>query len=147
VLLLALSVSCSKKSDGLRSVEVQAVLDGDTFDAVGGERIRLLGIDTPEKADECYGQEAFTILRDRLVDRTVQLELDVQIEDGFGRTLAYVYIDGELVNGEMLVQGAACVLIIPPNGRYANYFATLEDSARAAGTGLWTPCGGCDTPN
>ena len=142
-----MTAGCAKKSDGLRTVEVQAVLDGDTFDAVGGERIRLLGIDTPEKSDECYGQEAFTILRDRLVDRSVQLELDYQTTDDFDRTLAYVYIDGELVNGEMLSLGAACLLIIPPNGRYANYFATLEDSARAAGTGLWTPCGGCDTPN
>ena len=129
-------MGCSRESDGLRTVKVQAILDGDTFDVVGGERIRLLGIDTPEKSDECYGQEAFTILRDLLVDRSVQLELDYQVLDNFDRTLAYVYLDSELINGEMLALGAACLLIIPPNGRYANYFATLEDSARAAGLGL-----------
>lgn len=138
--------ACSPEGVNLRTVEVASVVDGDTFDTSSGERIRLLGIDAPEKDTECYGQEATQALRDRILSKTVELELDIVEIDAYDRTLAYVYLDGDFINGDLLRDGAACRLVIPPNDRYANYLATLEDSARASGAGLWLPCGGCDTP-
>ena len=143
--VLLLAAACSPEAT-LRTVTVSAVIDGDTFDTAAGERIRVLGVDAPEKDTECYGQEATQFLRDLIQGESVQLELDLVEFDDFERTLAYVYLDDLFVNGELLREGQACRLVIPPNDRYARYLATLEDSARVSGIGLWTPCGGCDTP-
>ncbi len=139
-LFLALPACAGGGGGGGRAVE--QVIDGDTFDLVGGERIRMLGTNA-----ECWGDDAFNFLSARIGGETVDLEYDLVREDDFGRTLAYVRVDDELVNATMLSEGQACLLIIPPNGQeYAAYFAALEDEARTAGRGLWAACGGCDTP-
>lgn len=147
VLFLA-TPACSGGGGGGGRV-VEQVVDGDTFDLEGGERIRMLGIDTPERGTnaECWGDEAFNYLSAKLGGKTVTLEYDVVREDTFGRTLAYVRLGDELVNATMLSEGQACLLIIPPNGaEYDTYFEQLENEARTAGRGLWAACGGCDTP-
>ena len=136
---------------GAKSHTVAAVVDGDTIEIEDGERVRLIGIDTPETSspEECWGDEAYAHLASLIGSSKVRLEYDVEREDAFDRTLAYVYTvdDDVFVNAKMLEDGAACLLLIPPNGeQFETYFASLEEGAQTADRGLWGACGGCDTP-
>ncbi len=88
------------------AARVERVVDGDTFvAAVAGrsERIRLIGVDTPETVDpdrpvQPYGREASSFAKHMLSDRTVRLEGDVEPRDRYGRLLAYVWLpDGDLL--------------------------------------------------
>ena len=129
---------------------VEHIVDGDTVDLdLDGreERVRLIGIDTPETKDqdspvECYGPEA-TALTEILIPpgTSVRLERDVEARDDYGRLLAYVHrSDGLFVNLELARQGAATVLSIRPNTAYAGTIADAVDEARRAGRGLWGAC-------
>ena len=134
------------------------VIDGDTVDIdIAGheERVRLLGIDTPEVflADgappECFGPESSAFTADLLTDGArVRLERDVVGRDDYGRLLAYVFVldagevtGGSLVNEAIVRQGYARPLIIAPNGAYATRLVAAATAAEAEGLGLW---GGCD---
>lgn len=129
---------------GGRDVVVTSITDGDTLRA-GDERVRLIGIDTPEVSGgvECYGREATEALA-RLVPvgSTVRLVADVEPRDRYGRTLAYVYrLDGEHVNLAMARDGYAVPLTVPPNVAHSDAFAAAAAEAREAGRGLWSACG------
>jgi micrococcal nuclease len=127
------------------SGEVVRVADGDTIRVAlaGGreERVRYIGIDTPEiTADECYADEA-TAFNARLVaGRRVRLVLDAEERDRYGRLLAYVYAGEVLVNAELVREGYAQPLTVPPNVRFEDRFARLARDARLAGKGLWASC-------
>ena len=133
------------------------VVDGDTIVVdLGGqeERVRLIGIDTPEsvaeeRPDQCYGTEASDEVKRLLPPGTeLILERDVEPRDQYGRLLAYVYrsVDDVFVNEVLVRDGYAGVLNYPPNDAYAERFRTLETAARSAGAGLWGVCGGPDEP-
>lgn len=130
------------------TVRVVAVVDGDTLDVAWGERrerVRLLGVDTPETVDPdrpvgCYGPEASAFTHRKLQGRTVRLEFDRERRDRFGRLLAYVDVDGVRFNDELLAGGYARLLVIPPNGRHARAMLDKELGARSAGRGLWGAC-------
>src|SRR5262245_104184 len=89
---------------------VERVVDGDTMVIAGGDRVRLIGVDTPEthhptKPAEPFGQEAFAFTRRMVEGRQVVLRFDPgEIKDRYGRTLAYVYVDGQFLNEELLLQ-------------------------------------------
>ncbi len=127
------------------------VVDGDTVvvDLDGAEeRIRLIGIDTPESVDpnrpvECFGPEASAYMAELLPPETrILLELDVEARDRYGRLLAYIYRadDGLFINAEMVAAGYASVYTFPPNVTYVDTFRTAERAAREGGLGLWTGC-------
>ena len=130
------------------SARVVQVIDGDTIDvdwAGRRERVRLLGVDTPETVDRdrpvgCYGPEASAFTSRRLQGRTVRLRFDRQPRDRYGRLLAYVEVDGRRFNDELLAGGYARLLVIPPNGRHARAMLDEELAARAAERGLWGAC-------
>lgn len=132
---------------------VARVVDGDTLRVdlpTGQERIRLIGMDTPEtkhpdRGIEPFGPEA-TAAAERLCPpgTQVRLELDVETRDQYGRLLAYVYLpDERMLNAEMLREGLARIYTFPPNVRHAQDFLQIERQARAAGRGMW----GQDAPN
>jgi micrococcal nuclease len=131
---------------------VVRVVDGDTIDVtVGGteERVRLIGIDTPETVKpntpvECYGPEASAHTKQLLPAGTpVYLERDMVARDDYGRLLSYVFrTDGVFVNRDLIDNGFARVLEIKPNLAYHVYFEQGADAARAAGLGLWSHCPG-----
>jgi len=129
---------------------VSAVVDGDTIDVTWAghrERVRLLGVDTPETVDPrrpigCYGEEASAFTHRRLAGRTVHLTFDRQRRDRYGRLLAYVDVDGRRFNDELLSGGYARVLVIPPNGLHGRAMLDEELAARSARLGLWGACGG-----
>ena len=124
-------------------VKVDSVLDGDTFRLKSGEKVRLIGIDTPEihhprKPVEYYGKEATEFARRMLEGKRVHLELDVQERDQYGRLLAYVYLeDSTFVNAELVKQGYAQVATYPPNVKYVELFIRLQREAREKKKGLW----------
>jgi micrococcal nuclease len=132
-----------------RLVRVTRVVDGDTLVVTGDERVRLIGVDTPETKKpgtpvQCFGRKA-TALTERLIDgRRVRLELDVEHRDRYGRLLAYVRRagDGLFLNAELVRRGYATALTVPPDVRYADRFVRLAREARQAGRGLWSACPG-----
>lgn len=128
--------------------DVVRVVDGDTIEVdLDGriEDVRYIGVDTPETVKpgepvQCWGPQA-SAFNHRLVDReTVRLVFDRELRDVYGRLLAYVYADGLFVNAELVRDGYARTLEIPPNTSRAEQLARLEQEAGEAGVGLWGAC-------
>ena len=129
---------------GPSSALVTRIVDGDTIELETGVKIRYLMVNAPETTsghNDCFGTEAVTFNTDLVLGKTVELSYDVECEDRFGRTLAYVTVDGVEVNSRMLERGYACLLHIPPDGdaRLAE-FKALESAAKTANRGLWGAC-------
>jgi micrococcal nuclease len=149
-----LLLGCSHAAATLAATaRVDHVVDGDTVEvAVGGhrERVRLIGVDTPEVfvergPPECYGPEASAFTKHLLPSGTaVRLERDVVGRDDYGRLLAYVYLvaDGRMINEELIDGGYARPLTIAPNAAFAARFVAGATAAEAAGLGLWGACRG-----
>jgi len=131
------------------------VIDGDTIDVrIGGreERVRLIGVDTPETRKpnspiECYGPEASAFTSALLpVGTRVLIERDTVGRDDYGRLLGYVHLvdaDGRpttFVNLEIVRTGYATPLSIEPNSTFAGDFAAAARAAEAADLGLWAAC-------
>ncbi|UCG60706.1 MAG: thermonuclease family protein [Candidatus Zixiibacteriota bacterium] len=83
---------------------VTAIIDGDTMELGGGDRLRLLSIDTPEK-DEPFYQEATDFLTEMALGKTARIEFADTRRDRYGRLLGYVYIDGIFINEAILENG------------------------------------------
>ena len=131
---------------GAVAAKVQRVVDGDTFVAsVNGrrERVRVIGVDTPEsvdpnRPDEPFGEEASNFAKHYLNGRTVRMAGDVEPRDRYGRMLAYVWLaDGTFWNALLAAEGYAQQLTIPPNVTYADLFRRLVSEARRNNRGLW----------
>lgn len=119
------------------------VVDGDTLQLEGGERVRLIGVDTPEtvapnRPVEFFGPEAAAFTRRMAEGKQVRLEFDRQRYDTYGRTLAYVYLleDGTFLNSEIIRQGYGYAYTRFPF-RYRDEFTRLEREARENRIGLW----------
>ena len=150
ILLVTLAASCGGEQlpDGVARVE--KVVDGDTVEvtlSTGRERVRLLGIDTPEtvhptKPVECFGPEASARLAELApVGSELRIERDVELRDRYGRLLAYLWTpDGTFINRSMVADGFARTLPINPNRAHRSTLADAEASARRAGAGLWSAC-------
>jgi micrococcal nuclease len=138
----------AQRRTAVDSFTVAAVVDGDTIEVVrDGERdtVRLLGVDTPETRHptepvECFGPESAAYTARRLTGRTVRLEGDVEARDRYDRRLAYVILDGERFNDELLRLGYAELLVIEPNHAHARTMLRAELEAKRAGLGLWSAC-------
>jgi micrococcal nuclease len=153
--LLAAACTPAMPVDG--TATVIEVIDGDTILVELGpvtEIVRLLGVDTPETKHptepvECYGPEASAHTAALLTPGTeVLLERDEEARDAFGRLLAYVHRadDGLFVNVALVEEGYADVLVLSPNDTYASALRDARARARDADAGLWSACGGTDTP-
>ena len=125
---------------------VERVIDGDTIEVTGDPgslTVRLIGVDTPESVhpDESknneYGKAASEWLGKLLTGKTVELEYGEEKTDTYGRTLAYVYLDGEMVNKMLLRNGLAKTMFIPPNTKYQKEFEQIEQTAKDNNTGFW----------
>lgn len=142
---------------GSPNAAVDRIVDGDTIVAdIAGrtERVRLLGIDTPEsvaenRPDQCYGAEAADYLATILpVGTAITLILDEEPRDQYDRLLAYVVRsrDDLFVNLDLLERGYAGVLVYEPNDHYESLFRAAARDAQVGGVGLWGVCGGPDVP-
>lgn len=141
--------SISELSDTATVIRVK---DGDTYfvklDSTDQEvTIRLIGVDTPEsvapdnyyKDNTAEGKEVSAIVKDKIkAGDKLSVEYDVQTEDKYGRTLAYLYFsDGKMIQEWLLENGYAQVMTIQPNSKYAEHFADIQHIAAENGIGLW----------
>lgn len=124
---------------------VVRAIDGDTLELDGRERVRLIGIDTPETHEasservRVFGERAKAFVRELVVGNSVRLEYErgALSRDRYGRTLAYVFLaDGRLLNLEILRAGYGFAYLRFPFAR-ANEFRDAEAEARRARRGLW----------
>lgn len=120
------------------------VVDGDTIILDGNERVRLIGVDTPEtkhpnKPVQYFGKEAYEFTKRMVEGKKVRLEYDWQRKDKYGRTLAYVFLeDGTFLNAEIIKQGYGFAYTRYPF-KYLEEFRKYEKEAREKQRGLWAP--------
>jgi micrococcal nuclease len=138
------------------NILVKRVVDGDTLVLASGERVRLIGIDTPEihESDKLHrdskrsqqsaseikkmGERSYQFTKGLVEGKPIRLEFDVEREDRYKRLLAYVYLkDGTFVNAEIVRQGYASLMTYPPNVKYADLLLKLYREARENKRGLW----------
>lgn len=142
-LLGACSTTGQPQSNGEMEATVQRVVDGDTVELSSGEKVRLIGVDTPETVKpnhpvEPYGKEASDFSKQLLTGQKVTLKFDVEPYDKYKRLLAYMYLqDGTFVNEKLIRDGYARIMTIPPNVAHADLFLEAEREARENNKGLW----------
>jgi len=118
------------------------VIDGDTIVLDGGEKVRLIGVDTPETKDprkpiQYFGEAAYRFTKSIAEGKRVRLEYDQHRIDKYGRTLAYVYLeDGIFLNAEIIKQGYGFAYTKYPF-KYLEEFRKYEREARENPRGLW----------
>lgn len=125
--------------------EVTRVVDGDTIEIEGGEKVRYIGIDTPETVDprkpvQCFGVEASKKNKELVEGKTVRLEKDITDRDKYSRLLRYVWVGDLFINLELVKQGFASSYSYPPDIKYQKEFLAAETEAREAKRGLWEAC-------
>ncbi|MEI6631975.1 MAG: thermonuclease family protein, partial [bacterium] len=144
------------KSYNYTDILVKRAVDGDTLQLESGERVRLIGIDTPEmheseklqrdaartKQDgttiQKLGRRSYEFTKNLVEGKRVSLEFDAEKYDRYKRLLAYVYLkDGTFVNAKIVEEGYASLMTIPPNVKYADLFLKLYQQARENRRGLW----------
>lgn len=141
---------------------VTRVVDGDTISvrtASGSDTVRLIGVDTPEiqwpsednnldkpKSEGCYALEAREYLQETVKGRQVQLQSDsIQpLRDTYDRRLAYVFVDNELINQNLIAEGYGKELTVNDGYEKQAGFKDAENSAREQQRGLWGNCEGRD---
>lgn len=119
------------------------MIDGDTIVIEGDERVRYIGIDTPELASsriagEYLAEEAKAFNRKMVEGKRIVLEFDHQKMDRYGRLLAYVYVGQTMVNEELVREGFARERAYPPNLKYQRKFESIEKDARNRKRGIWS---------
>ena len=121
-------------------VPVLFIGDGDIIHVqLGGvsEPLKLIGIEAAEDGQRC-SSEATAAIASLVEGETVRIDMDVSNRDAFGRLLRYVFLaDGTFVNAELVEAGWAAATDFPPDSRFAELLATLEDEAQSAGRGRW----------
>ncbi len=145
MLLSCYLLSHAQAADAISPVrQVTRVIDGDTLVLDGDEKVRLIGVDTPEtvhpkKPVERFGKEASVFTKRQAEGKKVRLEYDTGTgrKDRYGRTLAYVYLpEGTLLNLEIVRQGYGHAYTRFPFSRMEE-FRAAEREAREEGRGLW----------
>ena len=118
------------------------VIDGDTVELSKSGRARLIGVDTPEVhgGAECFGREASAFAKRRLAGRQVRVRRGVDERDRYGRLLVYLYVDDRMFNEDLVREGYASPLTVPPNVEHAETFVRLARRARDQELGLWRLC-------
>lgn len=150
LLCLLLLVACQPQKKPEESTQVQVkvaqVVSGQTLEVVGlGDQpsfisqVRLLGIDTPDLQQRPWGDAAKQYLETLLREQPVMLEFDMQVKDQFGRTLAYAWKNGVLLNEQLVKQGYALFVGRSPNHKYDLRLERAQQWARLMGLGIWNP--------
>ena len=144
-------------------VDIEKVIDGDTLIISGkqykSEKLRLIGVDTPEVHDQYKmqrdakrlgmtlsevrekGLEASRFVENLITlkdpRRFFRLELDTEERDKYGRLLGYIWLADTMLNEEIIKAGYGTAMMIPPNSKYYKRFQKLEKKAKADKVGIW----------
>jgi micrococcal nuclease len=130
---------------GYQQAYCTRVVDGDTIVVKIGLdefKVRYIGIDTPETVDPnrpigFFGKEASQKNKELVLAKDIKLEKDVSDADKYGRLLRYIYLDGVMINAELVRLGYAKAATYPPDVKYASLFVQMEREARDNNRGLW----------
>lgn len=133
------------QSPNTQDVLVVRVIDGDTIELETGQKIRYIGIDTPEtvhpdKTVQCFGIEASNKNKELVEGKSVRLEKDVSETDRYGRLLRYVYLDDIFINKFLVEEGFAYSSTYPPDVKYQEIFKASQQKAQEQKKGLWSSC-------
>ena len=116
------------------------VIDGDTIEVKDGTgktfKVRYIGIDTPENGDNYY-EEAKEANKELVESKTIQMFKDVSETDRYGRLLRYIYVGTVFVNAYLVENGFAMASTYPPDVKYSDNFADLQNTAQSEGVGFW----------
>jgi micrococcal nuclease len=125
-----------------QKIKIIRIVDGDMVEIETGEKVRYIGMDTPEtkhpiKTVQCFGVEASEKNRQLVEGKIVEMEKDVSNTDKYGRLLRYIWLDGKMINEVLVTEGFARVLTYPPDVKYKDVFLAAEKQARELKKGLW----------
>jgi micrococcal nuclease len=121
--------------------KVIRVIDGDTIQLEGGDRVRYIGMNTPElETNECFATEASEINKNLVLGKIIKLEKDISDTDKYGRLLRYVYVDNVFIDDYLVKNGDAKVMTIPPDTKYKDEFLQSQNYAKQNNLGLWGKC-------
>ncbi len=144
VLLFVAACGGPQSKCGPSSAKVDRVIDGDTIVLTDGTRIRYLLVNAPETTlghNDCYGQEASNFNDMTVTGKTIELTYDTECTDKYGRTLAFVKVNGLDVNRALVDQGLACYDYIPPDGTARHQeFLDAQTVAKTNRVGMWGSC-------
>lgn len=117
---------------------VDRVLDGDTIELTGGEKVRYHGIDAPESGKK-WSTQAQEMNRGLVERKSVRIELDRVTRDPYGRILAYVWVGDTLVNEALIREGFARYFAVKGEAvpKYRERFLSAEAEAKQGHRGLW----------
>ena len=117
------------------------VIDGDTIKLENGEKVRYIGVNTPEiKEEECFASEAKRKNEELVKGKIVKFKKDVSEKDSYGRLLRYVYQDDLFVNLFLVKEGFAVSFPWPPDLKYVDLLNQAEQKAKEENKGLWSEC-------
>ncbi|MDO8497377.1 MAG: thermonuclease family protein [bacterium] len=133
------------------SARVKFVVDGDTIELENGQRVRYIGIDTPElhhplKPVQCFGKEAKDENEKLVKGKEITLKKDISETDRYGRLLRYIYVptdaspEGMFLNEYLVKEGFAHMATFPPDVEYASIFRKAQNEAIINEKGLWKNC-------
>lgn len=129
------------KSKKVEITMIKRIIDGDTYETITNQQVRIIGVNTPEVFGEThlYGREASDYSKKRLDGKTVYLFKDVSETDKYKRLLRYLFIENDLTmfNETLVIQGFANTMTVPPNVMFSKKFIALEREARRKQIGLW----------
>ena len=133
-----------KLEQTLEKSKVIRIVDGDTIEIESGQKVRYIGIDTPETVDprrspECFGKQASQYNQQLVEGKEIYLEKDVSETDKYGRLLRYIYLQPEdiSINEQLVKDGYAVASSYPPDVKYQEKFKLAEEEARNNKRGLW----------
>jgi micrococcal nuclease len=145
-------ITPSTKIASTEAFLVTKVIDGDTIVLENGEKVRYLGIDTPElnhpkKKVECFAYQAHEKNKELVLGKKVFLQKDISEKDKYGRLLRYVFLDekmstdeGSFVNLYLVKNGFAYAATFPPDVNYTDLFLKAQKEAYQKNLGLWQKC-------
>lgn len=125
-------VKLESKENRFETVLVSHVIDGDTVVLDDGRHLRYIGIDTPElniKSND-LNEKALEAKKENekmVLGRQVVIEKDTSEFDKYGRTLCYVWVDGKMVNEELVKLGVATLMTISPNIKYSSRLKSAHE--------------------
>lgn len=119
------------------TTKVTRIIDGDTFEVESGEKVRMIGINTPEISD-IFGQEAKRHLSDLIENKIVELQTDniSKDRDQYNRLLRYVFMDDVDINKKMISDGFAFAFLKYHFSKSKEYKNT-QIQARETNNGIW----------
>jgi len=143
--LTIVSCSASQNPEGSR-IRVERVVSGQTLEYLDPttptptmQQVRLIGIAAPDLNQSPWGRAARERLRQLTQGQDVLLELGSESRDRYNRVLAYVWLEGVLLNQQLVEEGYVLAEEQLPNTKYSQTLEHAQLEARLMERGIWNP--------